>query len=416
MPKAEASEAWGLQQVVRRALEALPDFAALDQKIEIQEAEFQNSRAAFYPSLDLNSTYGFKKDTAFPKDSNLASGLSLKLTENLYDNGESWKIFSIEKLKKRKIVFENRLKREKKLLDVLNLYFDLMLSDFKKKILLELTQEVDKIFKGASQDYFQGIKSQRDYIRFKSRKLKADIDLSQETLVNQQKRQGLLTLLQTDSREGSAASVQFQSFRPSLPLLPKELNEDELLPKKVFELSRSIDEYEVSRVERNFLPQVNLVMAAGYGSSDFLSPGQTWRTGETNSWSALVQFNWNLLDFGILRRKVSIARSQAIINERNDFRELLDFEARNRSVFSELQTGIVNSSRQDELLQLEKSNYLYLANEYKRGQLSYVDYSAALESRFLAERTYLEGLFKITQNYYEILSLQGRLEDEITKK
>src|SRR5262245_28820273 len=93
---------WGksltLKEAVLYGIDHSPSLDSSRRQLAISQMDRRSAIARLLPSLDLSSRNGVQGQSPGSFDTPWASQLSLGLTENLYDNGQSWTQLRISQL------------------------------------------------------------------------------------------------------------------------------------------------------------------------------------------------------------------------------------------------------------------------------------------------------------------------------
>ncbi len=77
-------------------------------------------------------------------------------------------------------------------------------------------------------------------------------------------------------------------------------------------MRQQISDLEIDLAKRKYWPELSLVGAATYGSSEYLDTNQTWADNEASQWSVLLNLKFNILDWGVrnhvAKRPITIRR------------------------------------------------------------------------------------------------------------
>lgn len=408
-------QVFDLKKSIEFAVKNSPDFDSLNRELSIAELEKDIAGAKFLPSLDLNSVHGVQDST--PRTTGpWASEVNLELTENLYDNGVSQTNFEIASLKKQKAEYVLRERKNKLSLDIINQFIIYSLNVKLLDIQEKQVKLVNKQFNLISKDYYQGIKTKNNFLRFKTQVSRNEIDL-----LNSKN-----TVLKSKLELERLIGVSFLS-NENIEFIPLALEgsevykyngewkiEDQLLYKSA-ELQKKVNTLDTDLIRRKKYPELNLAGAVSYGSSQYLGTGQSFEQNDRVNWSGLLTIKYNIFDWGIRTNDFKVALERNNILDNGLRLELLELKS-NIGQF-EINIDQVNRNYElaKELLALEKNNIDFVEVEYRNGKIQYLDLVSGLNNftdaqiKFYTAASDLQ-LIKFTSLYY-----QGNLYEELFK-
>lgn len=417
VPPAPA-ETLTFKQAIERAVEKSPSLRVTRLELEAKELEFKNAFSVFLPQLDLSTSAGLRETNPATASTNRVSTLQLDLQETLYDNGISLTRYESARIARdiAKISYENE--RDRLALSVGQEF----LSYSQSKVLVDVqTQQLDiinKQYTTVSSQYRQGIRTRRDYLRFRSEQRRAEIDVQQAQNVAQRSRVELNRLLGVEIREDEPSlnfaplEIQYNVVE-NLPTRAPNINDH--FQYRIAKLQREIVKNDVRLVTRQLWPQLNLTAGATYTTGDYLGTATAINNNEFTSWYALGTLNFNIWDWGIRRRNISIAKARA--NQQNSQLDasLNTFSAENSRLMLDLNERAKSYSLARELLDLENSSYGLLSRDYRDGKVAYVELIVALRDLLNAKRQLYSAYFGLREQLLRYNYHEGRLFESVTK-
>lgn len=390
------------KEAIRIAIDKSPSLSTSRIEMDLRGYEYSNSFASFLPSLDILTTHGLRGSRPSIYSNNYGSELNLKLTENLYDNGISFTKLQSAKIQKDIADLNFRNERDKIALSVGTEYMRYSLAKSLAEVQEQQFNIINRQYKAVSNQYRQGVKTRRDYLRFKTELRRAEIDLQTSQTTVEKSRVELMRLLgfemgrQTEPFDFVPIDIQLDSVA-AIPAAGPELSQH--FQYRIADLQKKVYENDVYIVKRAYGPELFLTAGATYHTGDDLGNDIGLTENETTSWDALLTLKFNLWDWGARRRNISIAEVRKTQAENAITAGLNSFSSDNKRLMLDLQQSSKNFSIARELLDLETANYISLDSEYRNGRVSYLDIIVAL-------RDLLSAKIQMYTSYYD---LRGQL-------
>ena len=406
---------YDLKKAIEYAVEHAPAIDVARLEVQIQERSRKNALARFFPSLDFTARSGLNNSPSLTSLPDQTYGTAtLGVTENLYDNGQSFWNFSLARLQETRAEIEFEKVRSRLTLDVAHEFYTYSLNTRLTEIRGKQVTLLQTQLRTVESQYRQGMRTRRDYLRFKTQYQRAEIALISAENAQKTSETELMRILGAPPEvitEGGTSTFPFLPIeekrkRPPLPeALPKI---DAHFEARIARVSTEINEVQVGLARRKWLPNLTLQGNAGWSPGSFQpNPGFSWDVG--------VQLTYNLWDWGILRREWKQAElkrgqgndglRQSVQQAGSDIQKLmLDF-ARIRK----------NFDLSLELLELEEESYESLNSEYRLGRAAYLDLITALDSLFNARTTYANSYFSVLESLAKYHYHQGDLYEALTK-
>ncbi len=310
---------FNLKDSILFARDNSPAFDDLKRKLQISEMQERSAAFKILPSLDLVAKNGMSGSS--PKDdSGYPSEFKLGLTESLYDNGVSRTNHQIATLDKSKSELEFQDRKSKLALDVALRFIDYSL----KSKLLEIQERQLKLvkteFEMVSNGYHQGLKTKRDFLRFKSYPMRREIDVTDAKINADKSRQELLRVIGAKSDvpgPSEFSSIDLDSISELSTELPSKI-ESHLLY-RVANLEKKMGRLGVDLVRKKNLPEWLLTAGLAYSSSNYLGTQKNFSDNAKLGWEALVVVQYNFMDWGTRARDYEISVQKDMIkNIRNN--------------------------------------------------------------------------------------------------
>lgn len=411
------SQVLNFKQTITYAVENSPSLRVYKLEVNARDLELRNARSVFFPSLDLSTTAGLRETDPPSTPSNKVSTLQLALAEKLYDNGISIIRYDTASLNYRiaNLTYENE--RDQLALTVGQEYLNYSLNAALVEVQQQQLSIINQQFSTVSSLYRQGIRTRKDYLRFKTEQRRAEIDFQQAQNTLARSRVELNRLLGVEVTEGvpnfdfTPLSVEHQLVA-KLPLRAPDIKSH--FRYRIAELQRETFQNDVRVVKRDFWPQLSLTAGASYNTGDYLGTASSINNNEFTEWYALGTLTFNIWDWGIRRRNISITQARA--NERSSelTASLNTFSADNSKLMFSLNERAKSYALSRELLDLETSSYGLLSRDYREGKVSYLDLIVALRDLLNAKVQLYTSYFGLRDQLLRYTYHEGQLFETVT--
>jgi|GEM_PF-4740371 len=367
-----------------------------------------NSRSAFLPSLDIASTQKAGTPTAL-------SNWSVTATETLWNNGRSWLALKGANLGVDAASATTYERRESLAAEAAARWFE----HSRLQALLGIQEEkaslIEKQFSVMKQQFEQGLKTREDYQRIRAQLLRTQAELISTRTQRDQMQVQLLAPLGVGAAEAAEFRIQPTVPPPApTPVWRALLEAPEVDLQTNPSLARIRAEEEAAELEPqqarfNYWPNIDISGTAGqYGAGPL--QGLLGATAATQGmqWSAGLTLNWNLWDWGILRRKISIADIARDRTRAELGRQKLELESQARQVVLDLKRLKQEALLQAEVAQMEEDNFRLVEDNYRRGRTGYLDLITALRDRADARARWQTAYFSALRTHVQHLQLEGK--------
>lgn len=390
----QAAPIISIQSAIEKSLLNSPDYISAKNEMESASLAAQNAFSAFFPSLDLSASHGirgFDPDSAGLTDVTAwSSGATLSLTENFYDNGENYKKNrqAEARYKLAKIKFDRA--RAQVIRQVVLAYYRHNISWQNLNFTKTNYEELERLAKIVSHQYYQGLKTKKDFLRFKTRAQRSRLDVirAENRLVEAQS--NLLQIMGLSPDQKVSFDLTVKPFIPRTPL-KFQIQESELFEFKILQLQSEISQIDVNLAKRRYWPELSLVGSASYGSQDYIDTRKTWSDGEQTSWSLFLNLKFNLIDWGVRNRNIQVAKLSQVSAEESVRLTLLEVQ-KDLEVFKDDMEKSEESYRlSKELQKMEQETFQILERDYKAGQTTYLELSTGLANLLDAQSLGLEA-------------------------
>ncbi len=381
---------------------------AAEHQSQIARWRHENTLPPLLPSLDLKTLHGVGDKSLgqeMPSESPWISQFSLSLSETLYDNGVAWiRRASADKQQLlAQINFEEA--RQAALFDMMDAYFDYSLAEQLLAVNRGLMATLDAQYKLATSQYRSGLRTRKDFLRFRGEVQRTAIDNAQ---LEKQRHLALSKLALLIGEEGEVDKVRVAILDPRKatlpPLPPQAMSSSATREAKIIQLEDEANAFEVDLARKAYGPEVRVATGIEYGSQNYLGTGTGISANDRASWDITIAFDYNILDFGRRRRDVSIAASSRAAAQLNHLERLRTLTQNLRTLQRELELGKKNLGLAAELLALEEESYKLLESEFKQGRVSYLELVQGLQNLSSSQRGYYSTAFsyltQIARHHY----------------
>jgi outer membrane protein TolC len=403
-----------LKTLISVAKENSPEFQRIDLDLEKIETSRQKSYAELFPSLKLESVLSKNgnQDPEITTPWQWQSQITLKGT--LFDNGENLTRYQIAGLNLEKTQLESKYRKNKLTSELVLLYFKYSLKNKLMELSVKQNDLLNKQFKQIENLYKQGLKTQKDFLRFKAQVSRSLISLN--NLSNELHDAKLSLFEKLGFEETPALEFVPMEFEKNENIFERNptINKSEFLLTRVFEIQSRINSLESSLVTRTLWPQLNMTAGAHYSHT------QTWGSGSTQTstggfwgWNIGLGLEYILWDFGAQRKERQIARLQ---NKIQDFELRQNYLSSMREI-DNLAKNFLESQKNlnlyRDLLKLEKNNLDTIELEYRNGKAGYLELIAGLNDFSESQVGYYTAFFNFIENQVQIDFYNGTLYEKI---
>lgn len=411
-----ASQTFDLRTAIQYAIQNAPQFDSLKRQLSIAGLEEKNAKSRWFPSLDLSATHGIQDQDPSIKSTPWASEFNLALTENLYDNGVISTNYKIAQLNQDIAELRFTDQKNRISLNLATAYLNYSLNVKLLEIQEKQFKLISRQYQLTSKEYYNGIRTKKDYLRFKTQTSRAEIDLVNARNAVEKSKLEILSLMGIGLVPGADPGfvpVPLDNVKDQLSDLPVELENH--LQYQAAQLQKKANELNSDLTRRKKYPEWYLSAGANYSSSNYIDTNQSISDNDVVGWNALLTVKYNFLDWGIRSREAEVAAQRAIIQNNELDMNLLDLRASlNRLRINNLQIQ-KNFGLAQELLDLERDNIDLIEREYRNGKVSYLDLITGLNDLADSERKFFSASSDLILARFTLLYHQGKLYDEFVK-
>lgn len=404
-----------LSEAVKNALKTSPSYLSAKNAAESTKLESKNAFANFLPSIDLSASHGVKGKnpdiTGELSKTPIVSGASLTLTESLYDNGESAKKYKIAKLKHDLANINLEKTKAQIIRQVLLAYYRHNIELQNLRFTQKNFDELERLARLVSNQFHQGMKTRKDYLSFKTKSHRSRLDVITAEKKYTKARSQLFELIGISP---DANTTFDESVKPLIPkkALSIDISTESLYEYKTISLQKRISESEIALASRKFWPEISLIGAASYGSSDYIDTKETWSDNDLTQWSVLLNLKFNLLDWGVRSRNIQIAKLNTNTIEQSLNSQLLESLTGLEQFKLEVKRAEESYRLSKDLQKMEEDNFALLERDYRTGNTTYLELTTGLANLLDAQSRGLEADYQQSNLYLQWKYYKGILSEE----
>lgn len=399
----EANYEADIKAMVATALQNSPVYQSEKLKFEIQLKNKQNSFWKMFPSLDFTSQVGTSDNIPGGNSGpNVQSQAGIILTANLYNNNNDYLNYKIASANYEIAALDFLEFKNKFVLDVVNVFFSLLQDSFSLDIERQKNEKLLKQYQKVEGEYMGGLKTQLDYLRFKSQKQRSDLNIITKEQSLKKTIYGLQALIgsETEIKIPKVDISYIEKQKAEQTNLFDIENHRQLMRSK---LNLENAQLGVSLARRAYYPELLANGQAYSGYFDLIGPNA--QAQKSANWSASLTLKFNLFDAGLRSRNIDIKKMQTDQIEQEIINSRLDLSKRKKSTEIDLQASMNNFKLTYELFQIELKSFDKVSQDYRRGDKTYLDYINGLNDFYSAQ-------ISLVNNYYENKKVVARIDYE----
>lgn len=191
---------------------------------------------------------------------------------------------------------------------------------------------------------------------------------------------------------------------------------------RITELDKKINELNVEEVNKKYWPEVFLNAGVSYHWNDFTGSNRYTYNSSSNSfvssdrytdWSVQLKLQYNLLDWGVKRRELEIAKINYKVKDMFIASKIRDV----KRIVDQLSLDLTQLKQtyelQSQLAQLENKNYNSIEVEYRNGRVTFLDLVKAEEDYINAENQRYRYFYQLSLTGAEYQYHQGKLYESL---
>ena len=378
-------------------------------RLRINHFKVKNAVSQFFPSLDLKTDLGYRKDSMMLQDTPLTTGLTLSLSETLYNNGVNVTAYHIAKQENSRSFVEYARDQSQICLDVFREYSNYSLLTYLLKVQKAQYDLITQQFQLTEDEYKRGGKKRIDFLRLKAEFQRNQLSISQaETNINQSI-ENLKSIIGFRGKALKVAPMKVREIKYK-PIDVKEIKNilESHYESKIASYSKNINKAQVQLERRRYWPSITVDANMSYLNSNH----EFYRSDPVNL-SAFITLRYNLWDWGIRKRNISIAEVTSHIQNNNIDQNLLRLRTQIETLFINIKQQINNLNLSKELIDLEKEAYDSIAHDYHNGLLTFLDFINAFNNYQRAQESHYTNFFNLKRLLSEYDHHRGDLYENI---
>lgn len=402
------AQTYNLNTAVRYALEHSPTLGAESQRNHLAELDFRNRKTAFYPSLDLESHHGIGSAHPGTATDPWMSGLNLKLSENLYDNGTSIIRYKQGRLARELASLNLAKERDSLILELTKQFYEFSRSHQLMDAAKMQRDLLQQQFKTVGNQYRQGLKTKRDFLRFKAQAQRSELDHRLAGNRNAKSSFELRRLMGLPASE----KVEFDVLNAEnlhLDIPQKEPAIEKTWEYQVAKTYMDLQPFDVDLAKRKYFPELNLTTGAYYRNTNYLNSQNSFSSTGQYGWNILLQLNYNFLDWGLRSREIEKAQANRLIAEHDLKKAALQTHADLQALMRDLGDLNANLIVSKELLSAQQEAYDLIRREYTEGRVEYWDLMTSLTDLLDAKARFLNARYDLASVLAKYRYFEGTL-------
>lgn len=379
--------------------------------LEIQQLQVKNAFSQFLPSLDLTTDFGYNRNILTPASRPVAGMMTLTLTEIIYNNGINLTSYSIAKQEVRRSLIEYTRDQNQLCLDIVREYNSYSLlnhlleaKNSQYQLLLQQSQSMEN-------QYRNGERTRIDFLRFQSQTQRTMLSISNTKTDIQQSIERIKSIIGFKDQQMDVVPMKIEESHEPVVLDNIEDILKNHYEQKIANYSKNISQKQLDMEKRKYWPQVTLNGSLSYINPNYMSPFP--RGGYPLDLSAFVTLQYNLWDWGLRKRNVSIAQARNYIANNNIDANLLLLRTQIQRLLLNIRKQANNLHVNQELVALERENYDSIARDYQNGQLTFLDLISAFNNYTIAQESYYTSFFNLQTFVLEYKYHKGDLYESL---
>lgn len=397
-----ATSAWSkplsLTEAIDRALKDSPSLAAERERERIVDLEMRNRSNAFYPRLDLESSHGVGQTNVSQTTDPWISSTQLKVTEKLYDNGVSWTKYKQGKEDREVARLSYEKARDQVILQTTERFYAFSKANLVLEAIKTQKDLIDKQYDSVEKKFRQGLRTKRDYLRFKAQAQKMQLDARAAVNAKEKVLLDLKKLIGVSPSSPDYSETDFIIAKPE----SVKVEFDSSNPKtagtfeyRIAEGSAEAKRYDADLAARKNWPEFNLVSGAYIRNDSYIGSSRPFRDTEGYGWNVMLQMQYNFWDWGERRREKEKAEASLLIFDHEMRKTENEVSAEIQQLMNDMKDAKLNLSVSEELLKAQTEAHEVIRRDYSEGRAEYQDLMIALTDLLEAKGRYYQARFDL---------------------
>jgi outer membrane protein TolC len=414
-----------LTDAVRYAVRHSPLVNSQDRLKEIEALKLSSLRAKFLPSADISATLGLGNyyplgdsfsapvNTGFSSPSNpYLSQANLSITENLYDNGATINRYKAGEITNEVAQLSIEKSKEDLSLAVVAEFHNYSLARQISALKQTQVEVLRKQFQSIEEQYKNGLRVRQDYLRFKTKMQRAEIE--QNNSVREGERSALRLKSLLGITDSETPNFTFEILEPAVIELasvstapPVENNYEYKMAQKLI----SVSDLDINLAQRKFWPQFNINGGVNYQNGGFMGDSTSITSTSGFGWNVLLTANFNIWDWGQRRNDIQIEKVNRSVRE-NDLRKIrLSLDSQVKTLMIDIAEASDNFRLTQELMKLDQESYQVLKDKFEEGKAIYLDLITGLGDVFDSKTRFYSSYFSLATHVAKYKYFNGKLYD-----
>lgn len=419
---ASSANLLNFHQALEAALDHSAEYQTLKLRRENARLEAKNAWATLLPAFDLQAThtYAQQNSTAYVlpsyRHAPWSNQAGLTISENLYDNGVSYRQARAAELADELQELALESGRARLLINVAKAYYDFSLAVATLELQRQQIQTLNTQFRAIESRYRQGLSSNRDYLRIKAQGQSSEIGrVSQELHVAEVKKALRLWI-------GVDEGTEFVPYEVSPEVVRRlqdqekpvsEINLENTYEFRSATLSERISEITRTSARRAEWPRVSVQGSYNYTVPQYL--GEKIPEIDAPYWNLQVMLvvDYRLWDWGKKERTVKVAENLTEIEMQTQRLNRLKVREDLQELGARVALLKQSYHLSQQILTANQDVYDSLNRGYREGKISYLDLITALNNVYGSRTQDLALKFDILKSRLDEAYYRGTVDDTL---
>lgn len=402
-------------QTLQRSLDRSPRYQTFVLTAKNAQLGEKNAWVSLLPAFDLQATHTYTQQSGnsyysiSPYHYPLSNQAGLSITENLYDNGETWRQAEIASLNREYENLNLESGRSRLLVDVAKAYFDYSIAAAAVELQKQQIESLRTQLRMIEGRYKQGLRSNRDYVQVKAQAQSAEISLVTQQISLDSAQSALRLAI------GEDTAVQFLPVDVSRMDFSRgpdsHVDVEQTYDYRLTHVQEKISDIRFQSAQRTEWPRLSLRGTYNYVQPQYIGSRTDGIDDPFWNLQAMLVLDFHLWDWGKTWRTVEIADNQKNIErsqQRQTRLQALDSIQTTQKQLSLLQSSFVISG---EVLRAKEEAYRVLNRGYVDGKVTYLELITALNDLYSSRNQDLNLRFSILKLRAELAYIQGNVDD-----
>ena len=398
-------------QALALALKQSPTY---DQAVAAENTLRLQSKTAAYkllPQADVEATHSYTTHGGVSTGAShepWSNSLGLAISENLYDNGESWRAIQISGVNERIGALVLQRARDELFLRVAKAYYEFSSAAATTELERQRIDLLKVQYRAIEGRYRQGISSPRDYLRIKAQVQRAEVGFSGKNVELEQARQNLRSALgEPGPLDFEPLAVKTEKFAS---MTFPNIRVEDTVDYRITGMQDEVSDLKYKSAARNDWPRLSLKGSYAYTQPEYIGRRNPGLDDPYWNLQASLILDYALWDWGTRSRDVQIAA--------NLRRSEKDGTAQTRIQVTQdvwrikAQAELLHQSykQTQQILKDDQTVFDTLNEGYRAGKVGYLELITALGDLF-SSRAQLFGLqFNLLKAEADLAFYRGDLD------